>query len=50
MGLFLQFSNKMASFEDNIHFDEIDNNELEMIRAGLVPKNTKKSEKNMNDV
>ena len=30
--------------EDHPRFEEIDNDELKMIRAGLVPKNTKKSE------
>ena len=40
----------MAAFENNEHFNEIDCDELEMIRAGLVPKNTKKSVKNVNDV
>ena len=40
--VFLQFLDKMAQKQDNVYFDEIDDNELEMIRAGLVPKNTKK--------
>ena len=30
---------------DNVQFDEIDDNELDMIRMGLVSRNTKKSEK-----
>ena len=31
--------------DDHPCFDEIDDEELELIRMGLVPKNTKKSEK-----
>ena len=30
---------------DNVRFDEIDDEELAMTRMGLVPKNTKKSER-----
>ena len=36
---------KMAVVEDHAQFVEIDNDELEIIKAGLVPKNPKKSEK-----
>ena len=37
----------MALLEDNPRFDYIDDEELEMIRAGLVPKNTKKVKRNV---
>ena len=36
---------KMEIDDNNPRFDEIDNDELERIRAGLVAKNMKKSEK-----
>ena len=35
----------MAMLDNHPCFDEIDDDELELIRIGLVPKNTKKSEK-----
>ena len=42
---FKQFSGKMASNSEVVRFEDIDDDELEMIRTGLVPKNTKKTEK-----
>ena len=46
----MNFSDKMAQSDKQIRFDEIDDEELEMIRAGLVPKNTKMSDKNVKSV
>ena len=39
----------MVLINDHPQFEEIDDDELEIIRACLVPKNTKKSEKNVKD-
>ena len=35
----------MAQIDEQLRFEEINDKELEMIKAGLVPKNTKKGKK-----